>query len=200
MHSSPPSPPAVHCAVPVPAVAPGQTWPQLPQLSTDAGFTQAPPQSSDVVPLHPRPHVPFVHVAIPLPESGPSHTLLQVPQCAGFVGSTHVPLQSSVIGGEQLASTPASRDPVSAEESTMLEPPESPVTMMSSSEASVVAPESAELAGAKLEPPQATDGRTTQRTATGRRAIPRCFERMAAQSASLACATPACPAAPAAPG
>ena len=95
---------SVQTALPVPASGPGHALSQLPQCAVSVGSTQAPPQSSDVAPLHPRPHAPpppsgeSVHVAAPDPASGPAHTFSQLPQCAGLLGSTHAPLQSSDVG------------------------------------------------------------------------------------------------------
>ncbi len=103
MHSRPPSPPTVHCGVPVPAVV-LHVFPHTPQFSTPVGSTHDPLQSSDVGAVHPSPHFPFVHVGVPAPESGPSHAFMHDPQCSGFVGSTHVPLQSSVVGAGHPAS------------------------------------------------------------------------------------------------
>ena len=117
--------PATQLALPIPAVGPGQTLPQVPQLFTSASTlrqtplqqvwpakqalphapqfassvcrsTQAVPQSVGVGPLQVMPHMPATQVAVPVPTVGPGQTLLHAPQfCASACTVRHTPLQHS---------------------------------------------------------------------------------------------------------
>ena len=92
-----PQTPPLHVADPLPAVGPGHTLPQAPQLNGSllVLLHVVPLQRLGVGFVHVSPHTPKMQVVAPVPDAGAEHLLPHAPQLLVSVNSlTHTPLHN----------------------------------------------------------------------------------------------------------